>query len=1507
MKKVLGILLLLALLLPPGVSTSQALVLQNPAYSVREQVASGGMPPRSIPTQPVPHHQPGEPSRASQYTTDVVQVDEQGAVQTATLTGLDALLADETIKDPLAGNPTFVEMDNILYTAFESNAFDIRTFGYISDSVPSLQTFFDGQLSPGTYSNKATAAGDLNGDGIAEQINSRVIDPTDEGSPNLVEINISELPSLPGKATSMPAALSWSSGRARLFVRGLDSALYYNTYDPDIASWVGWASAGGTLTSGPAAVSLGPNVFDVFAIGTDNLTYQRHWAGSVVPSGDWQLVDNPADWPEISQVSSTPGLDGSPGPELDAPAAISRAGGQIDLFRRGPDNTLRWNYFNGSYWEGWQSLGGILTSAPSAVAINQNSMQVFWRGVDNQLWSVIITNGSITKWEHFAISDDITIASAPFVSKQPGETYVFVRGSDDALWRLEYSMDRWTSLGGELGSGAVAAVLNDQFDLFAQKLDGTLQHGTLPYSADIVITWLDFPFLVPSGDSVFDPGEVDEPNDNTILPGYENGLLDIATGYFTGDGRAQVVIAYSLTGYRIKLQLYDIRDGFTPFLIAESAEIPGSYPKITSGDWDGDGLDEIGLVYLPDVHSYIVSIFGVDLSQWTGTPVPITLLQSSPRLIASRGPSYQPNSFAGTLRIASGDLDGDSEAPAGDPPVYKDEFVILSDWYWYGAYLDNWFQLYIMDNYQDVPPESCNVVGVVNKWCTLAVDRYNFYNKSDFSFASGAALDVGNVSPEQPDIPPRDEIVITCPPAYGYPSGETFPFLSRNLLVLDASSTPIEEIAYSKLGISGYTYLDTLSIGDLNRDLVDEIALYANDNLKVYDLEQSGIVEKASLALGNPIPNNGALRSVELATGAFTGESLRVGRPSYRLQRSTGDLIVVLNEPPKHMDTLDGVTTDVNSTDNGTYAAYETETEETTSMSIQVRRDWDFAAGMEMNVGDPEGTHVKTSLDATYGADFSNSTTIVNSVTFGSSMKTTTDDIVLYTGKDIQVWEYPVYDDDSRQPAGRILVTFPLPGPDRSGTQKYTVPGNTTCDFWYAPEHQVNNLWSYAETVDQLRDFDPELGMLNPLETLTLGALEKDNLTSWSSLAKSEQTSSVSMGVSSAFELQIGGDTFEVSAEPFGIGAAYEVHLPYVMGTLTNSYSAEALSTHTVSGSDQTSIRVVVAPIDPKYSYNITPYLYWAKGGYLVLDYLTAPGNTTFWNRYNKTDPAFILPWKDLDCPGARSLFSKDIVISPYYASNDETVTITATVHNFSNLDYYAVPVRFYQGLPSQNVQISEDQVIDYLPPRGRVDVSVDWIANGRGEQRIYAVIDPDGVVPEMHDETSNPENNNNTAFGIVAMGDTGFVDPGGSVYFDYQFLTYTDTAGLESNIFLPTAAMSETIRIEMQPLAVTGFIAKGLSLVTYKGGDQDPWSMTFQPMPAAIWLRYTDEEIAGLDEGSLVLYRYDKSTQSWVDAACGTVQRYPEDNSLLVPICQTGDFALLKNTANFYLPVIRR
>jgi hypothetical protein len=198
--------------------------------------------------------------------------------------------------------------------------------------------------------------------------------------------------------------------------------------------------------------------------------------------------------------------------------------------------------------------------------------------------------------------------------------------------------------------------------------------------------------------------------------------------------------------------------------------------------------------------------------------------------------------------------------------------------------------------------------------------------------------------------------------------------------------------------------------------------------------------------------------------------------------------------------------------------------------------------------------------------------------------------------------------------------------------------------------------------------------------------------------------------------------------------------------------------------------------------------------------------------------------------------------------------------------------------------------------------VSASWTANGTGEQRIYAVIDPDHTKLEMHDETTNPENDNNVAFGVVAMGDSGFVDPGAQVYFDYQFLTYTSTQGIVTNVFIPTAATTETVRFEMTPLTIT---QHGFRLAAYQGGsDRDqPWNLTFDPAPAAILFRYSDENIAGLDENTLMLY-YDNDG-TWEDAACGEYQRDPEANWILVPICRTGDFALLEKGPAVYLPLI--
>ncbi|MEJ2211204.1 MAG: hypothetical protein P8129_19485, partial [Anaerolineae bacterium] len=68
---------------------------------------------------------------------------------------------------------------------------------------------------------------------------------------------------------------------------------------------------------------------------------------------------------------------------------------------------------------------------------------------------------------------------------------------------------------------------------------------------------------------------------------------------------------------------------------------------------------------------------------------------------------------------------------------------------------------------------------------------------------------------------------------------------------------------------------------------------------------------------------------------------------------------------------------------------------------------------------------------------------------------------------------------------------------------------------------------------------------------------------------------------------------------------------------------------------------------------------------------------------------------------------------------------------------------------------------------------------------------------------------------------------------------------------------------------------------------------------PVEVTIRYHDDEVDGIDEGSLSLYRWDPGSGAWQDAvatcnpAAATV-RSPEENTLSLSICQAGHFALM-------------
>jgi hypothetical protein len=78
---------------------------------------------------------------------------------------------------------------------------------------------------------------------------------------------------------------------------------------------------------------------------------------------------------------------------------------------------------------------------------------------------------------------------------------------------------------------------------------------------------------------------------------------------------------------------------------------------------------------------------------------------------------------------------------------------------------------------------------------------------------------------------------------------------------------------------------------------------------------------------------------------------------------------------------------------------------------------------------------------------------------------------------------------------------------------------------------------------------------------------------------------------------------------------------------------------------------------------------------------------------------------------------------------------------------------------------------------------------------------------------------------------------------------------------------------------------------------------------PVIVTIHYTDAEIQGIDEDTLILNYWDGNT--WVDAACGAYDRHPEANWLSVPICHLSQFGLMGEvkigTSYVYIPFVRR
>jgi ABC-type amino acid transport substrate-binding protein len=217
--------------------------------------------------------------------------------------------------------------------------------------------------------------------------------------------------------------------------------------------------------------------------------------------------------------------------------------------------------------------------------------------------------------------------------------------------------------------------------------------------------------------------------------------------------------------------------------------------------------------------------------------------------------------------------------------------------------------------------------------------------------------------------------------------------------------------------------------------------------------------------------------------------------------------------------------------------------------------------------------------------------------------------------------------------------------------------------------------------------------------------------------------------------------------------------------------------------------------------------------------------------------------------------------------------TVSISPVREEEVDFTLPYVTFNYGGPDDNVGIAVQQGDSVL--RRQMNEALWELRNDGTLATIIAAIAADKP-------TWNPR-----------MPDWPFADPSTEAT-----LIYTDSEGTSTSIQVPSGAVTETLLLAYTPLdwasppSGLSFANRAFDLDVFRDGAYHPSGLALS-VPATITVHYTDVDVAGFEEASLVLHRRNKGTSGSEDAACGPYDRHPEENWLAVPVCHLSRFAL--------------
>ncbi len=516
---------------------------------------------------------------------------------------------------------------------------------------------------------------------------------------------------------------------------------------------------------------------------------------------------------------------------------------------------------------------------------------------------------------------------------------------------------------------------------------------------------------------------------NTTFPFY-GGKIQVATGDFDADGLDEFVVAWEGPSASLRLHVWDTNGTIAP--VAKGAiagETLGGkkFLDVATGDFNGDGKDEIAVAWQQGSDSYLaVKVYSVDSA---GNLVAQAKLADT----ASDGVSPM---IPGRIAITTGDFDGnasDEIAVAYNVPTYVHlrVFQVSAD-------------LKTLTEEGRAAVES----GVGGTTDFERVGRQLGLQAGDFS-ADGI-----------------DELAVI----YG---AKTTYSCNVSVFATDVLTPTLRaEQVVDSMGCYGPDL--SMAVGDLNRDSIDEIAVANVYGASVLSNRVDLNLFQVSPDLGT-ISAKGRIQGSEpcwgtchlaIAAGSYDGKNVRIGPPVYSHMDDTLQILAVINAPPKHKDTIDGVVHDVNVVNRCllppcTYAKYETIEKSSTSMAVTTNRDWSVSAELKLSY-----KFVSASMSASYGESFEKTTTSFKSQEFGQDVQADEDDVIIRMVQSLNIWEYPVYADGTDVVQGHILVVWP-DKVDPTCTSNCAAAITTRIDGEtptsnYLPNHEVFNVMSYS-------------------------------------------------------------------------------------------------------------------------------------------------------------------------------------------------------------------------------------------------------------------------------------------------------------------------------------------------------------------------------------------------------------------------------------------------------------